>query len=71
LAARLAQQDDLDAAIGAWTIEQDPRACMNALQSVGVSAGVCQTDEDRYDHDPQPAHLQWLTDVTGLSQSCR
>ncbi len=65
LAARLAHQDDLDAVVGAWTIGQDARACMNALQSAGVPAGVCQTAEDRCDHDPQLAHLQWLTEVTG------
>jgi crotonobetainyl-CoA:carnitine CoA-transferase CaiB-like acyl-CoA transferase len=65
LSARLAHQDDLDAAVGAWTLGQDARACMNVLQSVGVPAGVCQTAEDRCDHDPQLAHLQWLTEVTG------
>jgi crotonobetainyl-CoA:carnitine CoA-transferase CaiB-like acyl-CoA transferase len=65
LAARLAHQDDLDAVVGAWTIGQDARACMNALQSAGVPAGVCQTAEDRCDHDPQLAELGWLTEVTG------
>jgi crotonobetainyl-CoA:carnitine CoA-transferase CaiB-like acyl-CoA transferase len=64
-AARLAHQDDLDAAVGAWTIGQDARASMMALQSAGVPAGVCQTAEDRCDHDPQLAHLKWLTEVTG------
>jgi len=38
---------------------------MNVLQSAGVPAGVCQTAEDRCDNDPQLAHLQWLTEVTG------
>jgi crotonobetainyl-CoA:carnitine CoA-transferase CaiB-like acyl-CoA transferase len=65
LTARLAHQDDLDVVVGAWTIGQDARACMVALQSAGVSAGVCQNAEDRCDYDPQLAHLQWLTEVAG------
>ena len=36
---------------------------MHALQAAGVAAGVCQTAEDRCDHDPQLAHLEWLTEV--------
>ena len=38
---------------------------MLALQRAGVPAGVCQTAEDRCDHDPQLAALEWLTEVTG------
>ncbi len=38
---------------------------MMALQKAGVPAGVCQTAEDRCDHDPQLQHLEWLTEVTG------
>ena len=38
---------------------------MNELQAHGVTAGVCQTAEDRCDSDPQLAHLDWLTEVTG------
>ena len=38
---------------------------MHALQQAGVPAGVCQTAEDRCDHDPQLAALEWLTEVTG------
>ncbi len=38
---------------------------MERLQAAGVPAGVCQTAEDRVEHDPQLAHLQWLTEVTG------
>ena len=30
-----------------------------------MPAGVCQTAEDRCDHDPQLAALSWLTEVTG------
>jgi crotonobetainyl-CoA:carnitine CoA-transferase CaiB-like acyl-CoA transferase len=38
---------------------------MYSLQQAGVPAGVCQTAEDRCDHDPQLAALHWLTEVTG------
>jgi crotonobetainyl-CoA:carnitine CoA-transferase CaiB-like acyl-CoA transferase len=48
-----------------WTRTADARQLMMALQSVGVPAGVCQTAEDRCEHDPQLAHLEWLTEVTG------
>jgi crotonobetainyl-CoA:carnitine CoA-transferase CaiB-like acyl-CoA transferase len=65
LAARLAHQDALDATIAQWTKAHDARHLMLALQSAGVPAGVCQTAEDRCDHDPQLAHLEWLTEVTG------
>lgn len=65
LAARLANQDALDIAVGSWTQSQDAYACMAALQQAGVPAGVCQTAEDRCDRDPQLAALSWLTEVTG------
>jgi crotonobetainyl-CoA:carnitine CoA-transferase CaiB-like acyl-CoA transferase len=38
---------------------------MRLLQEARVPAGVCQTAEDRCDHDPQLAALEWLTEVTG------
>jgi crotonobetainyl-CoA:carnitine CoA-transferase CaiB-like acyl-CoA transferase len=62
---RLLHQDDLDAAIGAWTRTQDRYDLMHRLQALGIAAGVCQTAEDRCDTDPQLAHLEWLTEVTG------
>jgi crotonobetainyl-CoA:carnitine CoA-transferase CaiB-like acyl-CoA transferase len=65
LEARLAHQHALDQAVSSWTLAQDAYECMHALQSVGVPAGVCQTAEDRCDHDPQLAALDWLTEVTG------
>ena len=61
LADRMAHQDALDAAIGAWTATQRAEDAMLALQK----AGVCQNAEDRCDHDPQLRHLNWLTEVTG------
>ena len=65
LAARLAHQDALDAAVRAWTRSQDAYQAMHRLQQAGVPAGVCQTAGDRCDHDPQLAALEWLTEVTG------
>jgi crotonobetainyl-CoA:carnitine CoA-transferase CaiB-like acyl-CoA transferase len=65
LAGRLAHQDALDALVGGWTRSRDGYETMLALQRAGVPAGVCQTAEDRCDHDPQLAALSWLTEVTG------
>ena len=65
LQARLVNQDALEAEVSAWTIGQDARECMIRLQATGVPAGLCQTAEDRCDHDPQLAALNWLTEVTG------
>jgi crotonobetainyl-CoA:carnitine CoA-transferase CaiB-like acyl-CoA transferase len=65
LADRLAHQDALDAAIGAWTATKTAEDVMTALQNAGVPAGVCQNAQDRCDNDPQLRHLKWLTEVTG------
>jgi crotonobetainyl-CoA:carnitine CoA-transferase CaiB-like acyl-CoA transferase len=65
LTARLAHQDALDAVVGGWTQTLEPYDAMYRLQQAGVPAGVCQTAEDRCDHDPQLAALRWLTEVTG------
>ena len=63
LAARLKNQDALDALVAGWTRSQDAYQAMLALQRAGVPAGVCQTAEDRCDHDPQLAALKWLTEA--------
>ncbi len=65
LAARQSNQDALDALLSEWTRGHDARRLMLDLQKARVPAGVCQTAEDRCDHDPQLAHLEWLTEVTG------
>nr|WP_158816889.1 CoA transferase [Methylocapsa sp. S129] len=65
LADRLANQDNLDRAVEAWTSNHERYQLMEALQAVGIPAGVCQDAEDRCDRDPQLRHLQWLTEVTG------
>jgi crotonobetainyl-CoA:carnitine CoA-transferase CaiB-like acyl-CoA transferase len=63
LELRLANQDELDSLVEAWTSERDPFEAMHLLQGRGVRAGVCQTAEDRVDHDPQLAHLEWLVEL--------
>ena len=65
LAGRLRHQDALDAVVGEWTKSRDAYQAMVSLQQAGVPAGVCQTAEDRCDHDPQLVALDWLTEVTG------
>jgi crotonobetainyl-CoA:carnitine CoA-transferase CaiB-like acyl-CoA transferase len=65
LAARLAHQDALDALVESWTREQDRYDAMHRLQRAGIPAGVCQDAADRCERDPQLAHLEWLTEVTG------
>lgn len=62
---RMIHQDALDAAVGAWTAGADARDLMMRLQAAGVAAGVCQTAQDRCDHDPQLAALDWLTEIEG------
>ena len=63
LEGRLAHQDALDALMNEATQQRDGFELMQALQSDGVPAGVCQTAEDRYDHDPQLKHLGWLVEL--------
>ncbi|MBV8085891.1 MAG: CoA transferase, partial [Chloroflexi bacterium] len=65
LTARLAHQDALEEAVSGWTTTQEAYAAMERLQAAGVPAGVCQTAEDRCEHDPQLAHLRWLTELNG------
>ena len=65
LTDRLSHQDQLDRVISEWTRDNDRYELMYRLQGQGVPAGVCQTAEDRVDHDPQLETLEWLTEVTG------
>lgn len=62
---RLAHQDALERLVSEWTTYEDGYDLMHRLQTGGVAAGVCQSAEQRCDHDPQLAHLEWLTEVTG------
>ncbi|MFO1024986.1 MAG: CoA transferase [Acetobacteraceae bacterium] len=63
LQLRLANQDYLDRLMNDATGTWDVFDLMHALQREGVPAGVCQTSEDRYEHDPQLRHLGWLTEL--------
>ncbi|MFC7398359.1 CoA transferase [Chelatococcus sp. GCM10030263] len=65
LADRLKHQDELDAVVEGWTATCEAYEVMMRLQAAGVPAGVCQTAQDRCDHDPQLTALDWLTEVTG------
>lgn len=53
--ARFANQDALDALVGAWTADKDRYDLMHRLQAAGVAAGAVQTAEDTNDNDPQIA----------------
>jgi crotonobetainyl-CoA:carnitine CoA-transferase CaiB-like acyl-CoA transferase len=65
---RFRHHEELDTAVETWTSTVEPYDAMERLQRAGVPAGVAQTAEDRCEHDPQLAHLQWLTEVpnTGI-----
>jgi len=64
-ALRATHRRELDALIGAWTVTHDRFELMHRLQAAGLRAGAVQTAEDRYDSDPQLAHLNWLTELEG------
>jgi len=53
LAARVAHQDELEPALGAWTRTQEARSLMERLQALGVPAGMVQNARDRMEDDPQ------------------
>jgi crotonobetainyl-CoA:carnitine CoA-transferase CaiB-like acyl-CoA transferase len=61
--SRIDGHDDLDRLISAWAAGKERYEAMEQLQRAGVPAGVAQTAEDRYEVDPQLAHLGWLTEV--------
>ncbi len=63
LALRIANQDYLDDLVNGATVAWDAFELMEALQRAGVPAGVCQTAADRYEHDPQLKHLEWLVEL--------
>ena len=63
LTLRLANLDYLDDLMSEATATWDAFELMHALQHAGVPAGVCQTAEDRYEHDPQLKHLGWMTEL--------
>ena len=58
-AARLANQDALDAHLAAWTAGCNEYELMTLLQSAGVRAGVVQKAGDRRESDPQLESRSW------------
>ena len=56
VAGRVANQDELDEHLGAWTKDRDRHEIMAGLQAVGVRAGAVQDAEDVNERDPQMAH---------------
>jgi crotonobetainyl-CoA:carnitine CoA-transferase CaiB-like acyl-CoA transferase len=63
LESRIENEDELDRLLGLETQGYEPFELMNRLQAAGVAAGVCQTAQDRYETDPQLAHLDWLVEL--------
>ena len=60
---RLGHQDELERLVGEATVGWDGYQLMQALQAQHVPAGVCQMAQDRYETDPQLAHLHWLVEL--------
>jgi crotonobetainyl-CoA:carnitine CoA-transferase CaiB-like acyl-CoA transferase len=63
LESRFRNQDDLDQLLSDATRTWDCYELMSALQAANVPAGVCQTAQDRYETDPQLAHLEWMVEL--------
>jgi crotonobetainyl-CoA:carnitine CoA-transferase CaiB-like acyl-CoA transferase len=55
LAARLADQDRLDAQVAGWTASRNKFDTAQALLAVGVPAAAVQRPDERVDHDPSTA----------------
>ncbi len=53
MAARLANQDVLDAHIEEWTRGQERYVLMYRLQQAGIAAGAVQSPADKFERDPQ------------------
>jgi formyl-CoA transferase len=62
-AGRLANEDELDERIAAWTSEFTDYEAMELLQAAGVRAGVCQKASDKFERDPQLAARDWWHEV--------
>jgi crotonobetainyl-CoA:carnitine CoA-transferase CaiB-like acyl-CoA transferase len=63
LAGRLEHQDALDEIVASCTAKLNGYDLMHALQGRGFPAGVCQTAQDRFESDPQLAHLGWTQEL--------
>jgi crotonobetainyl-CoA:carnitine CoA-transferase CaiB-like acyl-CoA transferase len=64
VAARIANQDELDAAVAAWTSTRDKWEIMRVLQQHGVPAGPVQTFEEIVETDPQLRHRGFFVEGT-------
>ncbi|HEX3833595.1 MAG TPA: CoA transferase [Solirubrobacteraceae bacterium] len=64
LQRRDANRSYLDGLMSDAVSKRDVFELMRQLQERGVPAGVCQTAEDRCEHDPQLKHLGWMTELT-------
>jgi crotonobetainyl-CoA:carnitine CoA-transferase CaiB-like acyl-CoA transferase len=56
---RMARREAIDAGLGAWTRTREPRAVMEALQAVGVPAGIVAHPGHQMS-DPQLLHRGFL-----------
>jgi crotonobetainyl-CoA:carnitine CoA-transferase CaiB-like acyl-CoA transferase len=55
---RVANQDELDAIIGAWTRPRRRYDVMHRCQHAGIIAAAVQSAEDRVEYDPQLQHRE-------------
>lgn len=61
LDGRVVHQEDIDAAISAWTSRFDKYDVMERLQAAGIACGAVQSAADRLDRDPQLAARDMYT----------
>jgi benzylsuccinate CoA-transferase BbsF subunit len=57
LAARLADQDALDAEVASWTRGQNKFDLQRRLRAAGVPCAAVQKPEERVEHDPDTARI--------------
>lgn len=62
LAARKANEDDVDEIVSAWTRERDRWEASETLQRVGIAAAAVERLDDMLERDPQlPSHYQYVS----------
>jgi len=61
---RVRHREELDQWVSQWTVQRDPYAIMESLQSVGVCAAVVQEVEDQFKRDRQYAATGFLVEMT-------
>lgn len=65
-AARIANQDELDALVARWTEGHDRYDVMRRCQEAGISAGAVQDARDLTQADPQTAARDFFTTMTTM-----